>query len=63
MPAWFETAVNLNPFTHVLGGARSVLAADADIAALAVGLGAFVAIGAVTFATSASTFRDLAGGD
>ncbi len=63
MPGWFKTVVNLNPFTHVLTGARSVLAADADLTALAVGLGAFVAIGTITFVTSATTFRGLVGND
>ena len=64
MPGWFKTVVNLNPFTHVLAGARSVLlAADADLAALAVELAAFVAIGAIAFATAASTFRGLVGND
>ena len=58
-PRWFRTVVNLNPFSHLLDGVRSVLAADADLPALAVGLAAFVVIGTVTFAAAASTFDKL----
>jgi len=59
MPDWFELVVELNPFTHLLAGVRSVLAAEPDLAALAIGMTAFVALGAGTFAGSARRLRAL----
>lgn len=49
MPAWFKTIVNLNPFTWVLNGARSILFGATDFGYLAVGIAAFTALGVITY--------------
>lgn len=48
-PGWFDTIASANPFTQLLNGTRSVLVADTNMTELFVGLGAFAAIGLLTY--------------
>jgi hypothetical protein len=58
-PAWFDTVASLNPFTPLLDGTRSILAATTDVGDLAIGLGVFAGIGAATYGVAARSFAGL----
>ncbi len=55
-PGWFDAIASANPFTQLLNGTRSVLAADTNTTELLVGLGAFVAIGLVTYTVAGRAY-------
>ena len=62
-PARFDAVATLNPFTHVLDGTRSIMLGDLDLAGLAIGLGAFVVLGAATYGLAARAYAGLSTAD
>jgi ABC-2 type transport system permease protein len=63
MPRWFEVIVVVNPFTHVLDGARSMLGVTTGAGRLSFGLVGFAAIGAVTYALAARLWTGVVAAD
>lgn len=62
-PGWFDTVATLNPFTHLLNGARSILNATTDAQELAIGLTTFAAIGTLTYTISGRAFSSITSAD
>lgn len=62
-PDWFKTVARINPFTALLDGTRSILSASTDLLDLALGIGAFAAIGVITYGLAARSYAGLVTAD